>query len=136
MTKVLAHPDITRLVTGITEGGTQQPRIHTPAMPIKPFKDLLMSWPDNQNLQLAKLRLKCVTCSALVMMLRLSDMATKAVYLYSDDGVLKNVVFSTKDVTSMNIMDVCVLVINRNKNEYNRDGFQVRVPSVSNPNLV
>ncbi len=43
MTNVLVHPDITRLVTGITKGSTQQPRIPTSAMPIKPFKVLFMS---------------------------------------------------------------------------------------------
>ncbi len=135
MTNVSAHPDITRLVTGITKGGTQQPRIPTPAMPIKLFKELFMSWPDNQDLELAKLRSKCVTCLALVMMLRPSDVAPKAAYLDSDYGVLKNVVFSTKDVTFMDNGCMRVVVIHGNKNDYDRDGFQVTVPPVSNPKL-
>ncbi len=40
-------------------------------------------------------------------MLRPSDVAPTAVYLDSDDGVLKNVVFSTKDVTFMDNGGMC-----------------------------
>ncbi len=57
MTNVLAHPDITRLVTGITKGGTQQTRIPTPAMPVKHFKELFMSWPDNQDLSKTEIKM-------------------------------------------------------------------------------
>ncbi len=54
-------------------------------MPVKPFKDLFMSWAENQDLYWPKLRLKCVTCLALILTLRPSDMGTKAVYLDSDE---------------------------------------------------
>ncbi len=67
-------------------------------------------------------------------MLRPSDVAPTAVYLDSDDGVLKNVVFSTKDVTFMDNGGMCI-VIHGNKNDYDRDRFQVTVLPVSNPKL-
>ncbi len=74
---VLSDPDISRLVLGITKGGTKKPRIPTPAMPIKQFEDLFLSWPENSQLEVAQLRLKCITSLALVLMLRPSDITKR-----------------------------------------------------------
>ncbi len=78
-------------------------------MPIKQFKDLFLSWPENSQLEVAQLRLKCITSLALVLRLRPSDIAPKGIYLDADEGVIKQVEFSVNDVTfldngSMSIM--------------------------------
>ncbi len=88
---VLSDPDISRLVLGITKGGTKKSCLLTPSMPIKQFKDLILSWPENSQLQVAQLRLKCITSLALVLMLRPSDIAPKGIYLDADEGVIKQV---------------------------------------------
>lgn len=133
MINIVSNPDITRLVTGITKGGTIKPRIPTPAMPIAPFRKLFLQWPDNEHLSLRQLRLKCVVSLALVLMLRPSDIAPRGVFFDTKENKIRQVVFALHDIqfqdTAMTIM------IHGNKNDYDRDGFQVTVPASKNAKL-
>jgi hypothetical protein len=118
----LLHDDlITRLVQGIVKGGTVQPRLKTPVMPVGPFIDLFISWSNNEQLVLSKLRLKCITLMVLVAMLRPSDIAPRG-----EDMVLRSVLFSLQDVSFL-----LNVVIHRNKNDYERDGFHMNIPKAS-----
>ena len=120
---------IKKLVIGIVKGGTLIPRVKTPAMPIKPFHDLFLQWPSNEDLTLPQIRLKCVTLFALVAMLRPSDIAPRGVVL-DQDMVVKSITFNTQDLDFLQDGSLNV-TIHGNKNDYAREGFNINVPPAS-----
>ncbi len=134
MYNVMDSSDIRRLVIGITKGGTQCPRVLTPAMPIEPFKIMFQHWSDNDQLTVTQLRLKCITLLALVCMLRPSDIAPRGVFFYSSEQSTKDVVFSLDNVNFQDNGSVDI-VIHGNKNDYHRDGFHINIPQASDPKL-
>lgn len=130
---IVRNQDISRLITGITKAGTKKARRPTPAMPIQPFRDLFLRWEDNQLLDIQRLRLKCITLLALVLMLRASDIAPKGLYINSVDIIEKHV-FSLQDISFLDDGSMTIM-IHGNKNDYDRDGFQVTVPAASDPQI-
>lgn len=75
---VISDPDIKRLCTSLVKTGTFKPMKRSQVMPVEPFKDLFLSWPENYTLDLSKLRLKVITLLSIVLMLRPSDLAPRA----------------------------------------------------------
>ena len=115
-------------VEALIKSGTLAPMIKTATMPIDAFYDMFNCWPDNEDLSLKDLRLKCICLLALVFMARPSDFAPKAelfdpISFESDQAVL-----TINDVQFLdNGMSVTFHGI---KNDYVRDGFKVVIPGL------
>lgn len=129
MDNICDNYPVRRLVCGIIKGGTQCPRIKTPAMPIEPFQKLFCSWADNETLSIQCLRLKCITLLALVAMLRPSDIAPRGSVI-DQDMVIKKIIFSVNDVAFLDDGTMNI-TIHGNKNDYDRDGFHINIPPAS-----
>lgn len=126
VTNPLMDHDITRLCTALVKTHTCVPRKETPIIPTKPIKDLFLSWPDNAGLTIKQLRQKTLALLALVMMLRPSDAAPRALVYDSDTGSFQRLVFST-DQISFHSDGSASIALHGIKNDYKRDGFIIHV---------
>ncbi|XP_053404917.1 uncharacterized protein LOC128558753 [Mercenaria mercenaria] len=124
------NPDIRRLIVGLVKTGTKKPMKRNSPMPIQPFVDLFHKWGDNASLTLKQLRQKTLTIMAFTFMARPSDLAPRSEILNSDSSSLESIVLSLTDVTfeedghlTINFWGI--------KNDTNRQGFRVSVPSNS-----
>lgn len=119
-------PEINRLMMGLVKSGTTAPMQKTEAMPTEPFISLFRSWPGNFRLTIEQLRLKVVTLLALAVMLRPSDIAPKAkVYDKATKKLIKRVM--TTDQVRFHADGSMRITLHGIKNDYHRDGFEVRV---------
>lgn len=116
------------LVQALIKSGTKAPMIKTPAMPIQPFFDLFMKWPDNDSLSIKDLRLKCVCLMALIFMARPSDLAPRAVVFDPATGQGERTVLSANDVVFTD--DGMRIQFHGIKNDYSRDGYCVSIPKL------
>lgn len=125
-------PLITKLLTALIKSESRLPRTKTPVMPIEPFSNLFIRWDGNSQLSLKDLRLKCITLMALAFMLRPSDIAPRASLF--DQLEVHNYAFTTENLQfhSDGYLSVTFHGI---KNDYHRDGFTIRLPPASNPQL-
>ena len=96
-------------------------------MPIAPFRDLFMGWPDNHKLSIKDLRLKAITLLALTLMLRPSDIAPKSVYFDAVSNTSKPVIFSTDNLCFAE--GNLTVTFHGIKNDTSRSGFEVTIPS-------
>jgi hypothetical protein len=95
---VLDRHHLSMLETALIKSATTQPMTRSQIMPIQAFRDLFEAWPINSELTIRRLRLKCITLMALVLMLRPSDIAPKAVHFSPDSLNTHRMVFSTDNV--------------------------------------
>ena len=125
-----SDPDIGRLRIALVKSGTKRPAIGVKVMPVSPFYQLFVSWPENDELSVKLLRLKCVTLMALVFMTRPSDLAPKAVQFDQDTFEAVPYVLSADHVTFREdgYLEVYFFGI---KNDMDRSGFKVVVPPAS-----
>ena len=73
MENIAQDKSIIRLNHALTKTQSESPRIYTEVMPIEPFRDLFRRWPENEHLDIRRLRIKTLTLLALACMLRPSD---------------------------------------------------------------
>lgn len=126
--------DIARFLTALTKTHTIAPRRQTPVLPIQPIKDLFLTWEDNSMLSIKSLRQKTLALLALVMMLRPSDAAPRALVYDSDKDVYRRFIFSTDHITFHD--DNCATItLHGIKNDYQRDGFDIRIESTGGDKL-
>ena len=125
-------PLISRLSCALVKCETTQPRNKTAVMPVASFKELFISWKDNESLSIKQLRLKCITLLALYFMLRPSDISPKAMFVA--DGSAQQFVFSTDNIVFLDDGSLCV-TFHGIKNDYHRDGFTITMPPASCPKL-
>ena len=94
--------DVHMLIRGCVKTGSSAPMRRSTVMPIKPFRDMFMSWPDNVWLNTADLRLKCITLLALAAMLRPSDAASQNQVFDQESMTMNSWVFSTDQIRFSN----------------------------------
>jgi hypothetical protein len=87
--------DIDKLIKGLVKSGTTVPMARSSAMPASCFSSLFLGWPENSQLSIKDLRLKCLTLMALTLMLRPSDVAPRGMYFHPDTGMESSLIFST-----------------------------------------
>ena len=75
LSHVMSDMDIRKLCSALIKSGTSEPMKRSSVMPIEPFKDMFLSWPENDQLDLQRLSLKVITLLSLALMLRPSDLA-------------------------------------------------------------
>ena len=120
--------EITKLVVGLVKSCTLRPLKRSTVMPVEPFIMLFHSWQGNWFLTLTQLRMKCLTLLVLSMMLRPSDVASKATVFDKEKQELSgHLVLSTDDV-QFNLDGSVSIMFHRSKNDYSGDGFEVNVP--------
>jgi hypothetical protein len=122
----LHDKDISRLLVGLTKTHTSAPRKQTPVLPVQPIKDLFKGWDVNDHLDIKRLRQKTLALLALVMMLRPSDAAPRALVYDSDTDNYKRLIFSTDNIVFHEDGSATVS-LHGIKNDYKRDGFHVRI---------
>ena len=127
------NQDIRKLVIGLIKSQTMAPRIKTPAMPILPFHSLFLDWPENETLVVKRLRLKTMALLALTLMLRPSDVAPKATFI-TKDLECRQFTFSADQVSFHDTGHVSI-TLHGIKNDYDRDGFEIKIPPAREPKL-
>ena len=136
----LGLPDLTKtdvvqkLVSALIKSGTLQPRQQTKVMPIRPFRDLFHSWPDNSQLTIQQLRLKAITLLALTYMLCPSDNAPKGETFSLEQLTTEPIIFSTKDVCFLEDGSLSIQY-HGTKNDTDRAGFVVTVGPAQDPTM-
>lgn len=131
---VLRVPTLLRLVEALVKSGTALPMSPSRVMPTQNFKDLFLSWPDNDYLGLQDLRLKTVSLLAILLMLRPSDIAPRAEMFDPTSHGSDRVVFSTDQLVFNDDNTVSVSFFGI-KNDATRSGFVVTLPGHSNAKL-
>ena len=96
----------------------------TDVMPVEPFCDLFVSWPDNSSLDIKQLRLKVITLLALSLFLRPSDIAPKSVNY--NNGSKQRILFS-RDLVTFDDSSATITLFGI-KNDMARQGFRVKLP--------
>jgi len=124
---------ISRLCSALIKSGTSIPLKHSTVLPIEPFNFMFSSWKENIDLTLSDLRLKAITLLAFSLMLRPSDIAPKALFFDNLTGETRKFIFSTNMIEfNSEGLKVSFLGI---KNDAQRSGFQVFLPSAPNSKL-
>ena len=108
----------------LVKAQTTKPMVKSKVLPIAPFRELFLTWPDDSELTVRQLRLKCITLLALALMLRPSDIAPHARIFDNETGFSKPVIFSTDNITFCEDGSALVTLTGI-KNDTTRDGFQV-----------
>lgn len=130
---VLTH-DIDLLVQGLVKSSTLEPMLRSKVMPAEKFSELFCTWPDNTNLCIKDLRLKCITLMSLSLMLRPSDIAPRGVILDKESGTSHPIIFSTDNLEFLQDGSVKVTIFGV-KNDATRTGFVVLLRPHPNPML-
>ena len=131
---VTNEPVVRNLVMALIKSGTKAPRKVTPVMPIKPFHDLFLRWPDNDLLTIRDLRLKTLVLMALAFMLRPSDVAPRGMLFDPTVQDQRRMVFSTRQIEFGEDGGVTIS-FHGIKNDYLREGFTVSIPPASVPKI-
>ena len=130
---ITKNPSIVRLCSALIKSGTSAPLRHSTVLPIQAFHNLFKTWESNDKLSLADLRLKAITLLALSLMLRPSDIAPKGEVFNSFSGETSNFLFTTDMLKFTN--DGLLITLMAIKNDSNRDGFEVFLPSIQESKL-
>lgn len=118
----------------LVKGSTKEPMERSKVMPIKPFHDLFMGWPNNSQLPIKKLRLKTITLLALTLMLRPSDIAPKGLLFDPETKAKIKIVWCTHHIKFLEDGGMMVNFFGI-KNDSKRAGFEVHLPPASNPHI-
>ena len=124
---ITEYKEVHMLVTALIKSSTTRSRPRSKVIPFDPFKALFHTWPGDSLLDIDRLRMKCLTLLAFVLMLRPSDVAPNAVWYDAASGIASKQVFSTEDIIFLDTGDAKI-TIHGNKNDTDRSGFQVHVP--------
>lgn len=124
MDNLVQCPLLKMLVTGLVKSGTVAPMVRSKVMPVKRFHDLFLEWPDNETLDINRLRLKTITLLALTLMLRPSDIAPHSILFV--DGREESIVFNS-DQVQINEHGAKFTFFGI-KNDASRSGFEVNLP--------
>ena len=101
------------------------------AMPVSALTDLFRSWPNNNDLEINKLRAKSLALLALVCMLRPSDVAPGAELFNPETNTTSGFEFTVNDVEFLD--DHMLVNLHGIKNDYQRRGFQVKIHRATEP---
>ena len=52
---VLEDSDLRKIITALIKSATASPRVRSLIIPVEPFQDKFMEWPDNENLSVKDL---------------------------------------------------------------------------------
>ena len=115
----LDSPLIPRVRKGLVALFTARPRKVTPPLPVGPIRDWVRSLPPDDKLSYADLRLKCAALAALVLIARPSDLTRIDASRITFEG----------DLSAMRI-DLLGF-----KNDYRRDGAELKVEASSEPQV-
>ena len=126
--------NIHQLHRALVKSCTKLPRQKVNILPQEPFLDLFLSWPENEDLSVSRLRLKTITLLAFTFMLRPSDIAPKSIVHSSTSGVAEQLVFSTDRVKFLENGELQIQFFGI-KNDTHRDGFSVSIPPASEPKI-
>ena len=103
--------------TALVKSETNKPAGRTPIMPLKPFIDMFLGWPENDKLSTSDLRLKSVTLLTIGTMARCSDLAPA-------NTLRRNQVnFNADGSLTLKLFGI--------KNDSDRKGFEIRVEKAS-----
>ena len=121
---------IQQLVSALVKSGSRVPSKRTPVMPLNHFLELFRTWPENEKLSIAELRLKAITLFTIVLMARPSDLAPKGIHFDSVNCTSSMVEFTTDQLVfnTDGSMTVNVFAV---KNDTDRSGFEVCIPAGS-----
>ena len=127
-------PFIVRLLQSIVKSGTRAPLAKSTVMDVSAFTRLFRSWPANEDLTIKQLRCKTIALLALALMLRPSDIAPLARRYEAGTDIVSDFVMSTDQFqfTEDGAVKVTFLGV---KNDTQRTGFQVTLPSSPDPQL-
>jgi hypothetical protein len=125
---------VRNLVSALIKSSTSTGRQRSKVMPVQPFKDMFSSWPENCELDIKRLRLKCITLLALTIMVRPSDLAPKALLFNAESKDYSPVVLSVNDVEFKDNGFMSML-LHGTKNDTDRAGFQLLIPPASQSKL-
>ena len=114
-------------VCPLTKSQTTQPRERSRVMPPSAFTNLHNAWPDNEHLSTKQLRMKAISLLALSLLLRLSDIAPKAVKFDPESKDTNRIVFS-EDLLQFNSDGSLVVTFLGIKNDTDRSGAVVSLP--------
>ena len=126
--------NISMLCDGLVKSGTENSHVKTPVLPVEPIHDMFVAWPENEGMTIKQLRLKTIALLALVAMLRPSDVAPHAKLYNKETGAMDRMLFTMDQLTFEEDNSVTIN-FHGIKNDYNRDGFQVRITPSTNPKL-
>jgi hypothetical protein len=121
-------------VTALVKSSTSQVRRRSKFIPVESLRQLILDWKNNDLLNIKDLRAKCLALLALTLMLRPTDVAPK--YVTFCPGILttesmvvgrSNVSFSEDGSATIHMHGI--------KDDVDRSGFEVHLPSASVPKL-
>ena len=116
------------------KSATQKPMAKSLVVPIQPFRDLFLGWHTNDQLSIKDLRLKTITLLALTLMLRPSDIATKAVHFDRKTMQQESWLFTTDNITFLDSGEAKI-IFHGIKNDTSRTGFDVILQPVTDRKL-
>ena len=116
-----------KFADALVKSSTNVPMNKTNIMLVQPFLKLFDSWQENDFLSIKNLCMKAICLLSLTFMHRPSDIAPRSVRFDSDVGSYK-VVFS--EHISFHDDGGLSITFHGMKNDYDRDGFTVKLPPV------
>lgn len=112
------------MVQALIKSSTTAPRKRSKVLPVTVLLDFFRAWPNNNELDTKRLRMKTLTLLALVLMLRPSDVAPKAKTFDPWSWSSCPVVFAKQDVVFRDDGHAYIW-IHGTKNDTDRAGFQI-----------
>ena len=94
-----AGRDISLFTSAIVKSQTLCTMKKSTVMPIQPFTSMFLQWPDNAELPIKDLRLKCIVLLSLLFMCRPSDLAPKAQLFNPADSTISNMDLTLNQVS-------------------------------------
>ena len=117
-------PYVRSFITALIKSSTRAARERSGVIPVAPLRNLFLNWPPSTQLDIKRLRLKCITLMALALMLRPSDIAPKAVLYSPSTGVSSTMVFG-RDQVQFKADGTASITLHGIKNDSDRAGFIV-----------
>ncbi len=133
MHDVTRDTEIAHLHKALIKSSTHQPCHRTAVLPIQPFMNLFRAWGFNDSLSVSQLRLKTIVLLALSVMLRPSDIAPRAKLFNPTDPNSPNLAIFSTDQLEFHPDGSCDMFFHGIKQDSDRSGFQVHLPSAVDP---
>jgi hypothetical protein len=123
MHNVVSDTSIFVLVTSLIKSGSSCSMKRSTVMPTSNFTVMFMNWDNNADLSIKDLRLKLITLMSLCLMLRPSDIASRAVH-YNTGAQNQRIIFSTDQVVFLDNGAAKIMLFGI-MNDSQRNGFEV-----------
>ena len=119
--------DITLFTSALIKSQTQHTMKKSTVMPIHKLTSMFLKWPEDSELSIKDLRLKCIVLLSLIFMCRPSDLAPKAQLFNPADSSTSNMDLSVDQVFLPDSNDSIIIKFLGIKNDRDRLGFEVSV---------